>query len=429
MAAGQAKRNVAIAVTGLCCLAGVLVISTPQVLANGPPPGYMKSSGLTCDSRNESRRCTSQTVAGRDGGLLAPLVASPPPQEVVTIRGDETTCATCRIVLDQNGIITDEDNPGWLSETLMVSQDASGGLYAVSWPLGMSQIVKFSSDTRRTEYVLGRRGAGPGEFSRILPPLFSANGTMYVFDIELSRLSPFSPDQELLSTVPLRARGLRWLVLPDGRFIVAAVMPTREHVGQPLHMFDAAGSHLSSFGAAPDVLYRADRTGVLDRAIARSGFGGVWAAHLYRYRIELYDGDGRLQRIVERVVDWFEPWDGDARAAQVTRPRPAILAVWEDSSQRLWVLVQVADSNWRRTVFSEGDRAMLGMAVAERSMYYDMMIEVIDPIAGRLIVQQRFDEHIMTLGDRHPLITFQQDEHGNVAHTVLTARIQEGASQ
>ena len=76
----------------------------------------------------------------------------------------------------------------------------------------------------------------------------------------------------------------------------------------------------------------------------------------------------------------------------VARPQPTLLDLREDRDGRLWVAVIVPDLEWippSGTPPNAIEQPFVSLEHADR--YVDTMVEVIDPVAGKLLASKRFD--------------------------------------
>jgi hypothetical protein len=121
-----------------------------------------------------------------------------------------------------------------------------------------------------------------------------------------------------------------------------------------------------------------------------------WAAHLSRYRLEKWSLDGDTLQSLDRVVEWFFPHDGypGQRRMDEGPPVSSIRAIHEDPEGRVWVAIQVADPQWE-SAFGPGRGYYQGRErVTEYNLYYDTVIEVIDPQRNRVLASGRLDDRV-----------------------------------
>jgi hypothetical protein len=135
--------------------------------------------------------------------------------------------------------------------------------------------------------------------------------------------------------------------LPDGRVVLNAISYTESSLGLPLHLLDASGSRVRSFGADPIILGEWD-AGVFSRKLALARNGSVWSAPLNRYVIEQWDTAGKLVRRFQRTVEWFPDVEEVNRLPNGPDDPPTahMAGLWEDDGGRLWVVVNVPVTDW-----------------------------------------------------------------------------------
>ncbi len=105
--------------------------------------------------------------------------------------------------------------------------------------------VKLFDGTGKLLHVFGRKGDGPGEFSQPRFPRFGPDGLIYVADAQLSRITIFRPNGDLVRTVPLFEFSplMGFELLGHGGFVVTG--PGGEN--NTVYVFSSAGRLTSSF--------------------------------------------------------------------------------------------------------------------------------------------------------------------------------------
>jgi hypothetical protein len=154
----------------------------------------------------------------------------------------------------------------------------------------------------------------------------------------------------------------------------------------PLHLFDASGKRLLSYGSDTGV-FRADLGYAHQRVLTAAGPHEVWSANLTQYRIEKWSDTGQLTARIERNVGFFRPWV-DSEPFTPNNPRkPFVGSLWQDRHDRLWVAIHVASPEWKKHV-----RRPPG---APPDVYYwdpeaiNTVIDIIDLRRGELLVSQQ----------------------------------------
>lgn len=236
--------------------------------------------------------------------------------------------------------------------------------------------------------TIGHRGAGPGEFESVTAMTVDMGDTIHVFSV---RESLFQRDGRFIRTrvipeVPFVSSAL---ILPGGELAIQANIGSRQRAGLPFHLVRADGTIAKSFGALATENFRLNYYSVRRRIVLASD-STFWAAKLPAYRLELWGLDGQLRRVMERKVDWFLPWDPPDRPVgiAVAPPKPTVVAISLDTRGVLWVLVHVADRNWK-PVFPSGGRTERSMSQNEYASLVDTMVEAIDVQTGRVLVSER----------------------------------------
>ena len=288
---------------------------------------------------------------------------------------------TCEIVLSKLASLSDKGYPGILpTSAVHVVQDGSGRFLLPSSEL--DQIIVFDP-TGAIRALIGERGQGSAQFLMITSLLPTADGSFLVYDTRKRTITTLAPNLKVQSTVPFRLRPT--LVHEGGRFIVAQQIPTRELVGQPIHLVDADGTVLRSFGAET-ATYRLDEPLLHERLVASTPSGLIWAAAPGRYRLEQWDPlSGKRLADIAVPSKWFS--ESKNFRDERFRPAPIIVALWA-SERELWVLVRDADARWRPPNQPNVERQF---EIGEYQRTYDWVLEVIDVSSKQLIATKRFD--------------------------------------
>jgi hypothetical protein len=217
----------------------------------------------------------------------------------------------------------------------------------------------------RLQHSFGGRGQGPGEFGNVQVIRFADSGRIETYDGQNARRTVFGGapkfDVEATHPFPMTLAFTGTLFHPNGRIVVNRNLATRESAGLPIHLLEADGTLLRSFGNEPREL----RPGVsfpLRRSVAWSGSSheALWVGHVRQYRLERWSVEGRLLEIVDRDVPWFKPWEVDGPLSPSTPPPPRIEHLDELDGGLLVVLLMVPtaepskgmelrDGAWRAT--------------------------------------------------------------------------------
>jgi hypothetical protein len=324
------------------------------------------------------------------------FVAVPPAfatQPVISISG-ERVCASCTLAVERVATLGDADGPGIIESTVATAVRDSRGRYFVVESYGV-RIKVFDAAGKHIE-TLGRKGEGPGEFRGIGALRIGGGDTLLVFDQSLSRLSIFAPDLTFLKTTRLELPPFVGVVLlPAGQVVLASSVRTPERIGMPLHLISPDGRALRSFGSRTGA-YRPDVPYFDERVIASGAPGRIWSAYRNQYVIEEWSAAGQPGRIIRRDLEWFPSSFTPGAPGSInteSAPQPRLQAIRTDAYGRIWVVILVADRNWRRSVErAAGDSHA---RVREFNDYYDSVIEILDPVRGELLYRARIDEALI----------------------------------
>jgi hypothetical protein len=166
----------------------------------------------------------------------------------------------------------------------------------------------------------GRSGRGPGEFVAMAGMWAGRGDTVWVYDMDLSRVTPFTPEGGFGSPVQVPAGDVRGLVTLRDRFVDGTYLGVvvRGHGGPQ----QRTGPRTDSMtvvrvtpGADPARLARILFTnsyvdasgGVISVPFASWGVaagwsGGYWLGETSRYELRRHDPRGRLEMVIRRQV-------------------------------------------------------------------------------------------------------------------------------
>ncbi len=324
-------------------------------------------------------------------------------QAVVSVP-DAVTCARCSIVLRSTtvlGSLKDNDKfPAGLPDRVHRDLDGRYWLFSNAAPPTL-----FDS-TGQFLRMLGRKGRGPGEY--VAPhSAFFLRDSVVVLDSRQRRASVLNRELQHVRAMVMPAQMYNTIVLswPDS-IVFSAWIPIAESVGWPLHLVSFAQSGddvadiVRSFGPGDGGARPSDsmvRTWYL--AIAKDGF---WSAPPGSYQLVKWKrGTFERLRTLRRAPSWFS---GESNAAIGAAPRngmpwippsPAIVDIEEDGEGLLWTYVRVPATKWKdawsrvKLDIDAGRQPRISDLRWEK--LYDTRIEVIDPIAGRVLARTTLD--------------------------------------
>lgn len=330
----------------------------------------------------------------------APVAAQALPRDIAITPA--VRCGTCQIVVIPEVILGDTAGPGELPKPVYwVRRDALGRYY-----LSFAPAVPPMIFDPRGQYLgsVGGIGDGPGEAR--MPLVFHASGdSVWVADPANARLSLFRLDlpkarflgswrQSGLVPPPFSA-----VPMAGEAVLVNSTIAAQDRIGYPLHLLRTDGS-IHSFGSsAPE--YRPGLPRLNMRLLAPARNGGAWVAHSTRYQVERYDAQGHLLARWTRAVPWFPANRGEVPADVELPPEPRVIAVAEDERGLVWILLLVPDPRHREAFGPDPHPSPPGrpqiLVMEDENLYFDTVVEVFDPAAGRILASTRVDPSMVTL--------------------------------
>lgn len=194
--------------------------------------------------------------------------------------------------------------------------------------------------------------------------------------------------------------------MPAASFLINSTLASGTAVGRLFHVVDSAGMIRRSFGG--DGNFRRDERFVLRRRLSPAGPRSFWAAGEAEYRLERWAFDGALESWIVRRAPWF-PTGGRSRFRREIAPTPEVQAIRQDRDGNLWVVITVADSRWAEQFTDRpDDQAFNG----DFGRYLDSIIEVLDPVEGRLIASTRLDIFVRDFLDDDEVYGYRLDDAG-----------------
>lgn len=220
--------------------------------------------------------------------------------------------------------------------------DDAGNIYVLDQ---MAQEVRVYDAQGKYVRTVGRPGNGPGELSRGAAAVLIGQGdTVFVADLLLQRMSRYAPDGSDAGTFPIpldQGVSARWEITGHNTFlqqVQTIPAPNRPSTAPPVNLilsratdgtlqdtvmhlkaseavqFDAGGPHIRMFEPeAVWTLLPGDR---------------IASAINSTYRVEVYDPDGGLERVIERPSERKPVGEAD---------RQAFLKMFRDMWQRAGV--------------------------------------------------------------------------------------------
>jgi len=197
---------------------------------------------------------------------------------------------------------------------------------------------------------MGGEGSGPGEFRSSLCLDTDGAGSLYLSDMDNSRLSVFSPAGEFERVVLLSNFFHFFCVLSDSR-IAAQDMAREEEVPKLIKMLDREGALMSAFcDAYPNDDYM--MSFMMNRAnIESDSRDNIYVSFDHHNRVDKYAPDGTLLMRIERPLNYDVRHEMRMSTAEVEGehreyPDPSLTlvagSIGVDGQDRLWVITFAA---------------------------------------------------------------------------------------
>jgi hypothetical protein len=330
---------------------------------------------------------------------------------------DRPSCEACSIRLDRVATLQGPEVPG---EPITGVRLPDGRLRVTFYPVG-EEIVEFASSGKFSR-ILARSGKGPGEVSAARHLERIAGDTLLVFDA--GRLQWFDAGGTFVRALPFPLFAQNALYLGAGTLVANAQANSRETFGEPLHLIADYSRLVRSFGAPAGLQFQPNLPYQILRSLTPDGSGGFWAARPTAYTLENYDRTGARTRILERQVDWFQPYWVRAPIGPDAPPPPWLTGIQWLGQGRILVLVHRLKPNWKQFLgpAQQSARGISYPGLDWRQMHWTSL-EVVDVVHGRVVVAGRAEEALGGFVDASHVMAYRQDTAGNpfvdIYHIVL----------
>ncbi len=147
----------------------------------------------------------------------------------------------------------------------------------------------------------GQRGEGPGEFDSLFDIDTDSDNNVYALDYQRRRISIFDASGNFIRTIPVEEMGMRLTVAENNTFYLGifAIIQQSDYL---VTKYDTEGSRTQQLVEAPE-----DYGNIFSLINITTIDDAFYCAFPYPYRIERYDQDGNLQRVILREHPEFKP--------------------------------------------------------------------------------------------------------------------------
>lgn len=312
-------------------------------------------------------------------GLLFSLLA-PPVRGQALVVSSHAECPHCRGSFSPVATLVPPDSlPSFVSPQLLRD---SKGRFLVADVMSSLPILLFDSAGRFIR-TIGSRVPGPGDVSMVRSMASGPGDTLFAFG---NLYSVFASDGKLVRsrTVLSGSSANAAIAVPNAGVVVAAPRLTRASTSRPTIFHLVAGdSVVASFGAAGS----GAAPWSTQKVLASGGSRQFWSGGVNEYVVEHWSTSGARDRVLARKAEWFPTWthwDGNLLNGP---PPPRLHSIRQDRQGRLWTLSLVASATAREQRRSTGEGPVPTWRDAHRLL--DTVIEVIEPLSGRLVASWR----------------------------------------
>ena len=357
------------------------------------------------------------------GRILSALAALLPAAGTVSAQDtaldrvlSERLCAECAITWDTVLSIPRGD----VSDQLFLAVGPDGTVVGVDPVLHPGRVLLFGADGSIAADADVSHLASPGI------PFFGAEGDVLVPDELYGMVQVFTPSLKPLRTFMTVDNPQATVVLPGGTVVVSALSGTAERVRYALHLLRAGDDQVTSMDRSNmRVLSGANSHGMV-RYPAPRDETSFWSLHAAAYRIDLWDTSGRRVESLRRDAPWFVERTMPS-LARLTPPPTDPTGLAADSDGLLWVLLSVADPEWKGyEVPGRGHGHGAGGSYPGRNRHledgvFDSVLEVVDPELVAVVMRTQFDEYFS--GFAGPKVVVHYDGSSNDAGTYTVLRL------
>jgi hypothetical protein len=156
------------------------------------------------------------------------------------------------------------------------------------------------------------------------------------------------------------------------------------------------------------------------RQVAPGSDTTVWAGHIVKYQLEEWSTSGRLLQTLTLDRPWFPDVERGGFIAPDAPPNPSLRALHRDRGGRLWAITWIADDDWESAIGEGTDPYGREYQTYQNPAdYFDSVVEVIDPEAGRVVGKARLDMAATGFVEDGVVFGYDEDDSGEPLALVL----------
>ncbi|MGQ0647911.1 MAG: hypothetical protein ACT4P7_10090 [Gemmatimonadaceae bacterium] len=344
------------------------------------------------------------------GLLISGLVATQLNAQQGDLIPEAPSCSRCRVLGVDSTLLTLPADGSIAGVPFHVRKDGRGRYWVLQQDGGLPGLYRNDGSFQG---LIGRRGSGPGEFARAVDVVFSPGDSSAVVDADNNRISILGPSltHERVIATPspvLEPIVRRW---PDVIAVVSDASP--DHVGFPIQEASLSGSVIAArrtYSATGGELRPLDA--YRQRYHFATSGSGFWAASESAFDLYHFSEPGRSSPTarIKRRSDWMRRVPGTLGSPRI-EPGAFVKGIIHDGTL-LWVIVARPLVSWKEGwAKAPGGAVEVPAGAVDQTKMFGATIEVIDPVARRVVARAHFDElPVSVVGEREFAFYRQQGD-------------------
>jgi hypothetical protein len=310
-------------------------------------------------------------------------------QSVIRV-DDRTSCTRCTFSWETLATLEGMGFDGPATSAVLAP---GGRFYFVDFSDG--QLLKSVDLSSGQVSVLGRRGAGPGEYEVVRNLLVDGRRQLHLLDAMLARRSVFSERGVFVGSGAIDLSGGmgRPAILLRDSLVLASLRPARGVGAVPIvSLYDGSGKVREVVQTIPA---SASARWAGDRLLARVSDSTFFVADVFGARGALYAlrrDRAHLLAAFEFRADWRQTVEPALPPSDGVFARPystQIRGIWADSLGRIWIYSGRPSSAWKPAPEPSPGRTLSSdeLAVLTARPRLESVIDVLDPSTGLIVAR------------------------------------------
>ncbi|MBP6774401.1 MAG: hypothetical protein KA154_15495 [Gemmatimonadaceae bacterium] len=304
--------------------------------------------------------------------------------QITKIQGSKGTCAPCSITLTPFAEVNADGKMDKLGGVSAIFSEGADTYFSHGRAIGQLHKLNNSGKVSVVNFRVAKGDFRPrviSHISRYRP------GVLILTDPVQRRLFLFNQSSHTLQSIELSFVPRRAISIDGVQFLVNGLPRTAELIGTTLHVINASGELVRSFGGA-GALMRTDIAYFGEVEIAVKNADRFWAARKNEYVLEAWTGDGKQITRLSVETDWFPAWVDTEAWPSNRLPHPRTVGLHVDAGGLIWVAILRPKSDYLSHLFAvktdEGQAFLardIGLAVTTE-------IQVLDPVRSVILARK-----------------------------------------